>query len=64
MGGVGGGHGVEVDFGLCAGLDYDGAGGIGGYAFAVGGGVSLVLGGGVTGEGTERTGRLRCEQRV
>ena len=64
VGGVSGGQGVEVDFGLSAGFDYDGAGRIGGYAFAVSEGVSMVLGEGVTGEGTERTGRLRCEQRA
>ena len=46
MGGVGGGNGVEVDFGLGAGFDYDGARGVGGYALTVGEVVSFVLGGG------------------
>ena len=32
VGGVGGREGVEVDFGLGAGFDYYGAGGVGGYA--------------------------------
>ncbi len=42
--GVGGGKGVEVDFGLGAGFDDDGSRGIGGYALtAVGDSVSLVL---------------------
>ena len=48
VGGVGGGEGVEVDFGLGAGLDYDGAGGVGGYALAMSG-IVVSLGAGSIG---------------
>ena len=34
VGRVGGSEGVEVDFSLGAGLNYNGAGGVGGYTFA------------------------------
>ena len=43
MGRVGGGESVEVDLGLCAWLDYYGAGSVGGDAFTVADVVSLVL---------------------
>ena len=42
VGGVGGGEGVEVDFGLGTGLDYDGARGVGGYALTTRGTVVSV----------------------